>query len=71
MGGMFSSSSSVPETVESCKNNCSVKYGVNLDVSKQGENPQGYKNGMGGGKGRKSTFKKGRAKRKASKKRRH
>ena len=74
MGSMFSSSSSVPETVESCKNSCSVKYGVNLDVSKQGENPPGYKNGMGGGKGRKSTlstFKKGRAKRKASKKQRH
>ena len=71
MGGMFSSA---PVDFNKCKNDCISKCGSEVNVSRPGENPLPNAGFGGGGKRRKSTlstFKKGGAKRKASKKQRH
>jgi hypothetical protein len=76
MGGVFSSSPSESEEMKNCKLNCQTNYGAPREGT--GAHVPVLVTGRGGGKRRKSTlstFKKryseARAKRKASKKRRH
>jgi hypothetical protein len=76
MGGVFSSSPSESEEMKNCKLNCQTNYGAPREGTRT--HVPVLVTGRGGGKRRKSTlstFKKryseARAKRKASKKRRH
>ena len=76
MGGMFSSAP--PVDLQTCRNNCISKCSPELNQNRVGENPPPKEYG-GGGKRRKSKGfgeasrrqPSARAKRKASKKRRH
>jgi hypothetical protein len=69
---MFSSSPSESDEMKNCKLNCQTNYGTPREDGTGAHVPVLIEKKIVGGKRRKlSTFKKGGAKRKASKKRRH